>query len=152
MSRFDDHKEFVVLNPIRCIVFALLYVEAFLICVCWLPMYLNYLGLGIVLTSLLAIYKTSLRDKFEQQIFDSIRIKKFGVEYRSGVFGESWLRPFNEFRVHCNSQNGILLTAYQVRLKHQVLSNLTLLVTFSRDQAEQKVNALIKRTPLKQVR
>ena len=151
MSNTVDQKEFNVLNPIRCIIFVLLYVEAFLLCTWLLPTYYNFAGIMVLLFSLVAIYRSGLKTTIEDQVFDSIRIRKFGVEYCSGVFGESWQRPFNEFRVECQTHNWIA-TSYHVKLKHQVLANLTLLFTFSKQLADDKVNSLLKQSPLKKVR
>ncbi len=93
----------------------------------------------------------AIRKESERQLSDRIRLVKFGVEYDSGVFGENWLRPYDEFRVACVPKLG-LTKKYLVKLKHRVLANVTVGGSMRLEAAQQLVDQLVHKSGLKKQR
>lgn len=147
----NQKTEFPVRNIVRSAVFGLLYVEMFLLAVWLLPFELGLVAIGLLILSLMVIgFTPTLRSTFERQLFDRVRMARYGVEYISGVFGESWLRPYNEFRVDC--QKKPLTRRYLVKLRHRVLANLVVGKSMRATAAKQLVSELTAQTGLKALR
>lgn len=142
--------EFRIRNYIREIIFVLVFVLAFVATTWLVPFPYNCFINGSILL-LLPMLKSvqSASDLLNHEIFDRIKMRRFGVEYCGGTFSENWQRPYNEFRVEYVEQNWILFNLHRVRLKHRVLPNLVVEQTLSKDKAEQIVSDLIRTTPLK---
>lgn len=143
--------EFNVRNHIRSIVFTLFYVEMFLLTIWLLPFYWSLVAIGLLIGSLMTVgFVPSLREKLDRQLFDRIQLTRYGVKYLSGVFGESWMRPYNEFRV--DFQKKFLFNRCLVKLKHRVLANLVVGKSMSCEGAKQLASELTERTGLRILR
>jgi len=143
--------EFNVRNHIRSIVFALLYVEMFLIAIWLLPFHWSLVAISLLISTLMIIgCVPSLRKEVDRQLFDRIQLAQYGVQYLSGVFGESWMRPYNEFRVDC--QKKFLSRKCFVKLKHRVLANLVIGKSMSVASASELVAELTQRKGLRKLR
>lgn len=138
-----------VLNIIRCVVFVMLFVELFVLNLWLVPFYANLIVSAAILALLpLFYYLPNIRDVVEEQIFDCIHLRRQFVEYQSGMFGESWDRPYAEFRVHCQRFQFGLAQLYFIRLKHRVIGNSILKATFSKTIAEDTLNEIVDNSRL----
>ena len=142
-------KKIRVLNLIRSIVFVMLFVEIFVLNIWLVPFYANVIVSAAILTLLpLFYYLPNIRDAIEDQVFDRINLRRQVVEYESGMFGEQWDRPYNEFRIHCQPLNFCLVKIYLIRLKHRVIGNSILKATFSKSAAESAIKNIVNNTQL----
>ena len=131
-------------------IFVLMFVLAFVAAGLLIPYPYGLVAIGVILVGVALFHCVkSLNQTAHSQIFDRIKLRRFGVEYCAGTFGDSWSRPYNEFRVELVQQNWFAFNLYKVRLKHRVLPNLLVESTRSRDRANQTVSDLIKNSPLK---
>ena len=143
--------EFNVRNNTRSFVFVLLYVELFLITIWLLPHPSSLIAIGLLIGSLMIIgFVPSLRKAVDRQLFDRIKLAKHGVQYLSGAFGESWLRPYDEFRVDCQKKS--LSSRCFVKLRHRVLANLVIGKSMSVAAANKLVAELTERKGLRVLR
>ena len=150
MNEVKTRPEFYVQNKIRCANLLLMYVLLFLLSMWLIPSPFGWLAVGLLLVTLLAIAVTpNLKQSVKNQTFDQIALRKFGVEYSSGAYGDEWLRPYNEFRVEYQLKKILFFDFYRVRLKHQVLDNLIIESTRSQEKAEKVVRALVDNTRLR---
>ena len=95
-------REFPVLNVIRCAVLFFIYVELFALALWLIPSRYNAVACGLIFVTLpIVCLIPAFRRLVGHQIFDRILLRSQVVEYGSGCLGESWERPYNEFRVHC---------------------------------------------------
>ena len=150
----DQHppREFEIANPVRRVVFVLTYVQLFLLANWLLPESVALSVAVVLLLSLVLIALVpSFRREAELQICDRIRLTKFGVEYDSGVFGDDWVRPYDEFRVDCQPAFGPT-KKYLVKLKHRVLANVTVGRAMRLEAAQQTVDQLVDNSDLKKLR
>ncbi len=142
--------EFLVQNHVRAIILILLFAVAFLVSVWLIPFPFSWLAILALIATLPMVHQSnSLNQLVHEQIFDRIQMQQFGVEYKSGVFGESWLRPYNEFRIESKESRWLLMRYHVVRLKHRVLPNLLLTSTRSKADSEQLVFDLTNNSRLK---
>lgn len=142
--------EFSVFNVIRCAVFVLVYVELFLLPFCFSSFVVRIVWFSLAMSSLALIaWCSDVYQTINAQVFDRIRLAKFGVEYRSGLFGDNWLRPYNEFRVDCHAVQLFVKTWYRVRVKHRVIPDLLIVATTNRQTAEQHLQQLTQNSRLR---
>lgn len=146
----DKRKVFDVQNYVRGSIFVLVFALVFTLTIWLVPFPFSLMVIGSTLLMLPLInFVDKINEAVSDQVFDRLTLRRFGVEYSAGTLGDSWDRPYNEFRVEFKKNNWLLLNHYRVRLKHRVLPNLILESTFSKHQAEQTVKALVKNSPLK---
>ena len=142
-------KSIPVLNIIRSCAFVLLFAELFVLNLWLVPFYANMVVAFAILSLLPLIYfSDNIRNAIQNQVFDRINLRTQVVEYESGVFGDQWDRPYNEFRVHCQPINLGLAKIYLVRLKHRVIGNAILKATCSLATAEQCMKDIVDNSRL----
>lgn len=144
--------EFRVVNPFRISILVLLIVEFFLIQTWLIPSPWQLVTIvGSLIAILVAISRPDFRRYLEFQIFDRIHLVDHGVVYASGMFGDSWLRPYNEFRVDVRKR-GWLLPRFQVWVNHRVLPNTVIQTTFDAGSADRTVCRIVANSRLKLLR
>ena len=144
--------ELSVVNPYRIFIFFLLFVELFLIQTWLIPSPWHLVAIAECLIALfVAVSIPRFRGYLEYQIFDRIRMTDHGVEYTSGIFGDSWLRPYNEFRIEVR-KTGWRFPRFRVWLKHRVLPNTVIQSTFDAVAAENTARNIVENSRLTMLR